>query len=76
MKRLTYSQIKKAMQNNNYILLRCCYNDGVIGINCKLLKTNVVMNQLKRVHGNKLSRYQSFRPCNFNDYITHKVPLS
>jgi hypothetical protein len=70
MKSLTILQLKKAMKQYDFILLR--YRDNSLcGVNCKMLKFLI-----KKPHSdNSFTNYISFIPCNFNQYITNKIPF-
>lgn len=69
---MKFKQIKKAVQENNYILLRSGASNKLIGFNCK-----VALHREKQVayDPNARSMYVSYKPCSFMEYITHKVPF-
>jgi len=74
MNRMTINQVKNAMKSNKYILLRTSKNT-VLGINCKILKTDTVQNSLKGKKPKEETPYIGFRTCNFQEYLSHKEPF-
>lgn len=67
MKKLTVNQIKEVAKNNPYFLLRH-QTGGLVGINAK------VVGILKKAYNSQQETvWISFIPCDFNEYLNHKV---
>lgn len=72
-KNLTIAQLKKALSNNKYLIIR--ERSGKrYAVNCAILKTKQ-MNRVKILHPNKATRVLSYMPCDFQEYITLKIPF-
>lgn len=71
---MTIAQVLKAVGSNNFIVLRERDN-STIGINCKILKTKTIRKILTEKHLNTKTRFYSYFPCNFMEYISEKVPF-
>lgn len=67
---MTFKELQKAVDNNSYIRLRT-YTGQIIAINCK---ARGIMKKRYKFHPNTESVFIGFRPCSFQEYITHKVP--
>jgi hypothetical protein len=74
MENITISQIKKALDSFDFIILRE-RNGFRFGINCRIIKLKTVQNILLSKHGNKKTRFISFTPCSFQEYINYKAPF-
>ncbi|MFZ2432505.1 MAG: hypothetical protein WAW57_15305 [Lutibacter sp.] len=75
MKRLTKRQVVKALQENDYILIRTAAFGIIYGVNCKVLNFK---NNIESTKDDKLDEetcYESFKPCSLNEYISHKMPF-
>jgi hypothetical protein len=61
-----------ALKSHRYILAR--YSDGVmVGINSKIL-THARFSNLEGRRENE-TNYIGYRPCGFQEYISHKTPF-
>lgn len=69
--RMTIGQVRKACKGKKYILLWDAYK-GWTGVNTYILN----MSKIKSKHGNMKSRFISFKDCDIQEYITHKIPIS
>lgn len=69
--RLTTKQVKKILESNKYVLMR--KTDGeLIGINCKLVTYDRMKIHFTKSKMNWRTRYVSYKPCSFNEYLSHK----
>jgi len=69
MKNLTFYQLKKACDENKFILLRSV--DGKLsGVNTKIAE--IILKHKKYKNSHK-SKYIGFIPCNFQEYINYKI---
>ena len=70
-KHLTVSQLIKACSANKYILVR--YSAGyVVGVN----STYAVKEQVRlNIDTKRVTNIVGFMPCNFNQYLSHKLPF-
>lgn len=66
---MTFNQLKKAIENNTYVLLRT-YSGILVGVNCKALKMMLTRHEYEP---RKKSIYESYQPCSFSEYISHKT---
>jgi len=71
MKRLTFYQLKKACDENDFILVRDYKND-LLGFNTKIAKIILKHKSYKNSHK---TRFISFIPCDFQTYINYKIPF-
>ena len=69
MERLTVKRLCEIMMDNNYILLRN-HGGDLIGHNCKIVNFKM-FNDVRNADTKTI--YTSFRPCSFNEYISHKT---
>lgn len=66
---MTAEMLDKACQKNDYLILR--HIEGAkVGINCRGAEIAKRMNGFK---GTWLTLYVSFKPCTFQEYISHKI---
>lgn len=68
---LTQLQIKKASEQYPYLILRLSNND-TMAINSKVIPLN------KKKYGykpNEKTNFIGYFPCNFQEYISNKVPF-
>ena len=68
---MTFEQLQKALENNNYILLRTHWG-LVLAVNCKAKR--LMINRYKFNPKTK-SSFISFTPCSFSEYISNKTPF-
>lgn len=66
---LTVIEIKKACNENDYIAMRHSSGD-LVGINCKVGRMKLMVNK-----PNVVTRYQSYKPISFMEYISIKTPF-
>jgi hypothetical protein len=67
---MTTKQLKSALRKHPFILAR--HESGLqIGINSKVLN----MAAKRHNNDNEETWYQSFNPCSFMEYISHKTPF-
>jgi hypothetical protein len=70
MKNLTVKQLLNICKENRYILAR--YPDGFqVGINCKIAK---IAQKNQNYNPTKETRFVSYLPCSFNEYLNNKAP--
>jgi hypothetical protein len=67
---LTMAALKHACSNNSYLALRYAHDNSVIGVNCKVM--SIVK---KPLPDNAETRFVSYRPIDFNEYISIKAPF-
>ena len=67
--RIKVGQLKKACQENKYIIVRNTDN-SIFAINCKV--SNIILKR-KMYYDNDNTRYIGYYPCNFQEYITYKT---
>jgi len=71
MERLTFKKLKNICNENKFIALRYYYSDRVIGFNCAVLK----LGMYKKTPPSKKTRFVSYQPISFGEYIRIKVPF-
>lgn len=70
---MTGKEVLAMIAKHKYVLLR--HNNGwKAGVNCKAM---LFPENIKKIRAklDKPTNYQSFTPCSFNEYITHKIPF-
>jgi len=70
-KNLTANQLKKACEENKFILVRM-KSGRIWGMNCKL----GLMVPFLKLHGNYETPWIGFKPCSYNEYLTYKAPMA
>jgi len=65
-------ELLKALRENKYILLRT-YDNKVLGVNCKAGLMSYKRSKLYNSYDG--TRFQSFYPINFMEYISLKNPF-
>lgn len=68
---MSVSQVENAMRNNDYILLRLS-RGRVVGVNCRILKTQKIKKDLLELDKDKIIPYIGFIPCSFQEYLSNK----
>jgi hypothetical protein len=66
--RITVSQLKKACDENKYIIVRD-YDNNIWAINCKV--SSIALKR-KPYDYNQNTKFIGFYPCSFQNYITYK----
>jgi len=70
MKNLTVSQLRKICKANRFIAVRCCTDNSVIGINCKVEN----LQRFKNLQEYE-TQFYAYYPIDFNEYISIKLPF-
>lgn len=69
---MTIKQVKEAMNNFKFIMLRDKSGEYQ-AINTKILKCKKIEIALSKLNENKRSKFVSFKPCSFHEYISKKT---
>ena len=69
-KQINFGELKSICKYHNYIKLRL-YDNTLIGFNCR----NVKLSRFKNIEDSRITKYISFIPCNFSEYIRTKTPF-
>lgn len=69
---MTRQQVFKAATNHKYLLLRL-YSGEKLGINCKVLSCKLNQQRINQ-EPDKETPFTGFIPCNFDQYISYKIP--
>lgn len=69
---LTRIQLKNALDNNRYVLLRFSCDNSLIGVNSKSAK---IKHAARFCIDNTETQFISYIPCSFMEYISYKVPF-
>jgi hypothetical protein len=72
MKSLSQFDLLKAVNANDYIIVRHC-NGKVMGVNCRIAR-EISLFKYGASHLVE-TNYISFRKCSFNEYISKKTPF-
>jgi len=68
---LTVGQLDEALKQNKYLL--CRFPTGQkVGINCGVAR---IARRKRRYKENQPTQFVGFVPCNFQEYITYKIPF-
>ena len=72
MKNMTIKQLKKAMINNKYIVVRESGTNDIRSVNCRIMNI-LTKNQVNT--DNNETKFIGYYPCNFMEYIRLKTPF-
>ena len=72
MKNMTIKQLKKAMINNKYIVVRESGTNYIRSVNCRIMNI-LTKNQVNT--DNNETKFIGYYPCNFMEYIRLKTPF-
>lgn len=72
MRNLTAQQLYDACMNHQFLILRYSIDNSVIAVNCKIARLKQ-FNKFKRKDSQ--TKFISYAPCGFMEYITKKVPF-
>lgn len=68
---MTSIMLYNACKKNDYLILRLTDNSRM-AVNCKCVE---IAKRRNRFLGTLKTVFVSFRPCTFQEYITHKTPF-
>lgn len=72
MKNLTAQQLYEACMIHRFLILRRSKDNSVIAVNCKIARFSI-LSKFKSVK--QQTKFISYHPCGFMEYITKKVPF-
>lgn len=67
---MTAQQLYEACMNHRFLILRYRKDNYIVGVNCKIARLTV-LSKFKSVK--QQTKFISYYPCGFMEYITHKV---
>lgn len=71
MKNLTAQQLYDACRNHQFLILRYARDNSIIAVNCKIARLKN-LDEFKTM--NSPTKFISYNPCGFMQYISNKVP--
>ena len=72
MKNLTAQQLYEACMNHRFLILRYSSDNSVIAVNCKVARLKI-LSKFKTIE--QPTKFISYMPCGFMEYISKKVPF-
>ena len=66
------NQILDTMLSTKYVLVRLNFVNKRVALNTGIIHIDKVINQLNKSKGKHIV---SITPCNFNEYISNKIPF-
>jgi len=72
MKNISAQKLYEACMNHRFLILRYSSDNLVIAVNCKIARLTV-LSKFKNI--NQPTKFISYSPCGFMEYITKKAPF-